>query len=55
MSIAAIGGVSHAAAFAPVRRPESAETPGVPDRDGDSDDAGAHGAQASSRSIDLHA
>ena len=44
MSIAAIGGVSHHAAFAPVgatRRPESAEAPGAPDHDGDSDDAAA--------------
>jgi hypothetical protein len=58
MSIAAIGGVSHTAAFAPVgatRRPESAEAPGVPDHDGDSDDAATKGAQASARSVDVHA
>ena len=57
MSIAAIGGVSHPAAFAPVgatRQPESAETR-VPDHDGDSDDAAAKGAQASSRSVDVRA
>jgi hypothetical protein len=58
MSIAAIGGVSHPAAFAPVgatRRPESAESPGVPDHDGDSDDAATKGTQASSRSVDVRA
>lgn len=54
MSIAAIGGTSHLAAFAPVnagKRPESAEAPGVPDHDGDSDDA----ATKATRSVDLHA
>jgi hypothetical protein len=58
MSIAAIGGVSHPAAFAPIgatRQPESAEAPGVPDHDGDSDDAATKAAQVSSRSVDLHA
>ncbi|MFZ0383271.1 MAG: hypothetical protein WCD11_16885 [Solirubrobacteraceae bacterium] len=58
MSIAAVGGVSHAAAFAPVgatQQPESAEPRGVPDHDGDSDDAAAKGAQASSRSVDVRA
>ena len=58
MSIAAVGGASHLAAFASVgaiQRPESAEVPGAPDHDGDSDDAGAKAAQPSSRSVDLHA
>jgi hypothetical protein len=58
MSIAAVGGASHLAAFAsvgPVQRPESAEAPGVPDHDGDSDDAATKVGQSSSRSVDLHA
>ena len=58
MSIAAIGGASHQAAFAPVsaaKRPESTEAVGAPDHDGDSDDAAAKAAQASTRSVDLHA
>ena len=58
MDIAAVGGASHHAAFAPVgavKRPESAEAPGTPDHDGDSDDAAIKAAQPSSRSIDLHA
>ncbi len=58
MSIMAIGGASHHAAFAPVgavQRPESAEAPGAPDHDGDSDDAATKAAQPSSRSVDLHA
>ncbi|HYB26421.1 MAG TPA: hypothetical protein VEF89_07405 [Solirubrobacteraceae bacterium] len=57
MSIAAVGGASHQAAFAPigaVQRPESAEAPGAPDHDGDSDDAATKAGQASSRSVDLH-
>jgi hypothetical protein len=57
MNIMEVGGASHHAAFAPVgavQRPESAEAPGAPDHDGDSDDA-AKAAQASSRSVDLHA
>ena len=58
MNIAAVGGASHHTAFAPVgavKRPESAEAPGTPDHDGDSDDVAAKAAQPSSRSIDLHA
>jgi hypothetical protein len=58
MSIAAVGGASHHAAFAPVgavRRPEAAEAPGRPDHDGDSDDVATKAAQVGSRSIDLHA
>lgn len=58
MNIMAIGGASHHAAFAPVgavKRPESAEAPGAPDHDGDSDDAATKAAQPSSRSVDLHA
>ena len=58
MNIMAVGGASHHAAFAPVgavQRPESAEAPGAPDHDGDSDDAATKAAQASSRSVDLHA
>ena len=58
MNIAAVGGASHLAAFASVgavQRPESAEAPGAPDHDGDSDDARPKAAQPSSRSIDLHA
>jgi hypothetical protein len=58
MSIAAIGGTSHLAAFAAagaVQRPESAETPGAPDHDGDSDDVATKSAQASPGSVDLHA
>lgn len=58
MSIAAVGGASHHAAFAPVgavRRPESAEAPGRPDHDGDSDDVATKAVQVGSRSIDLHA
>ena len=42
MNIMEVGGASHHAAFAPVgavQRPESAEAPGAPDHDGDSDDA----------------
>lgn len=53
MSIAAVGGASHHAAFAPVgtvRRPKSAEAPGTPDHDGDSDDAATKAGQASSGS-----
>ncbi|HYB24582.1 MAG TPA: hypothetical protein VED41_12340 [Solirubrobacteraceae bacterium] len=56
-SIAAVGGPSYAA-FAPVgaaQRPESAEAPGRPDHDGDSDDAATKAGQVSSRSIDLQA
>ena len=58
MSISAVGGASHHAAFAPVgavRRPESAEAPGAPDHDGDNDDVAAKAGQVSSGSIDLHA
>ena len=58
MSIAAVGGAGHHAAFAAlgaVQRPESAEAPGAPDHDGDSDDAATKAAQPSSRSVDLHA
>jgi hypothetical protein len=58
MSIAAVGGASHLAAFAaigPAKRPESAEAPGAPDHDGDSDDAATKAARVSSRSVDLHA
>jgi hypothetical protein len=56
MSIAAVGGASDHAALAPVgavRRPESAEAPGRPDHDGDSDDVAAKAAQVGSRSINL--
>ena len=58
MNIAGVGGASHPAAFAPVgaaQRPESAEVAGAPDHDGDSDDVATKAAQASSRSVDLHA
>jgi hypothetical protein len=58
MSIEAVGGASHLAAFAAagaVQRPESAEAPGAPDHDGDSDDAATKAGQVSSRSVDLHA
>jgi hypothetical protein len=55
MSIAAVGGAGHFAAFAPVQRPESAEAPGAPDHDGDSDDAATKAVRSSSRSVDLHA
>ena len=58
MNIAAVGGAGHHAAFASVgavQRPESAEVPGAPDHDGDSDDVATKAAQASSRSVDLHA
>jgi hypothetical protein len=58
MSIAALGGISPHGALAPaggIRRPESAEVPGAPDRDGDSDDVRTSPAQPSSRSVDLHA
>lgn len=58
MSIAAIGGVTSHAAFASVgavQRPESAEAPGAPDHDGDSDDVATKAGQVSSRSIDLRA
>ena len=58
MNIAAIGGASHQPAFAAVgavQRPESAEVAGAPDHDGDSDDVATKAAQASSRSVDLHA
>jgi hypothetical protein len=58
MNITAVSGTSHHAAFAPVgavRRPESAEAPGSPDHDGDSDDAATKAAPASSRSIDVRA
>ena len=55
MNIAAVGGASHHAAFAPVgaaQRPESAEVPGAPDHDGDSDDVATKAPQAC-RSTDL--
>jgi hypothetical protein len=58
MSIAAVGGTSHHAAFGPVnvvQQPETAEAPGTPDHDGDSDDVATKAAQASARSVDLHA
>ncbi len=58
MNIATVGGASHHAALAPVgaaQRPESAEVPGTPDHDGDSDDVATKAAQANSRSVDLHA
>jgi len=59
MSIAAVSGASHLAAFASIgpaaQRPESAEAPGAPDHDGDSDDVVTKAAQVSSRSVDLHA
>jgi hypothetical protein len=58
MSIAGVGGVGHHAAFASVStvpRQESAEVPGAPDHDGDSDDVATKATQASSRSVDLHA
>jgi hypothetical protein len=59
MSIAAVGGISsHNAAFASVgaaQRPESAEAPGVPDHDGDSDDVATKAGQVSSRSVDVRA
>ena len=58
MSIAAVGGVGHHAAFGPVnavQRPESAEVPGAPDHDGDSDDVATKAAQPTARSVDLHA
>jgi hypothetical protein len=58
MSIEAVSGAGHHAAFAAagaVQRPESAEVPGAPDHDGDSDDAATTVAQPSSRSVDLHA
>ena len=57
MSIEAVGGVSHQAAFAvnAARRPESAEAVGAPDHDGDSDDVATKAAQANTRSVDLHA
>ena len=58
MSIAAVGGAGHLAAFAAlgaVQRPESAEALGAPDHDGDSDDAATKAAEPSSRSVDLHA
>jgi hypothetical protein len=49
MSIGAIGGVSpmqgHALAGS-VSKPESSEVPGVPDHDGDADDAGTKVAAA---------
>ena len=58
MSIAAVGGASHQAAFAPigaVQRPESAEAPGAPDHDGDSDDVATKAARASARPVDIRA
>lgn len=58
MNIEAIGGPSDHAAFVAVgavRRPESAEAPGTPDHDGDSDDVATKASQVSSGSIDLHA
>lgn len=58
MSIAAVGGFSPQATFAPVgaaQRPESAEVAGAPDHDGDSDDVATKAAQSSARSVDLHA
>ena len=58
MSIAAVGGASHLAAFASVgaaQRPESAEVAGTPDHDGDSDDVATKAAQSSNGSVDLHA
>ena len=54
MNIAAVGGASHHAPVA-AQRPESAETPGAPDHDGDSDDVATRAAQASARSVDLRA
>lgn len=58
MSIAAVGGGSHLAAFASVStvaRPESAEAAGAPDHDGDSDNVATKATQSSSRSVDLYA
>jgi hypothetical protein len=58
MNIAAIGGTSHLAAFAAAgatKRPESAEAPGAPDHDGDSDDVATKAARARPGSVDLHA
>jgi hypothetical protein len=58
MSIAGVGGVTHQAAFASVgtvQRPESAEVPGAPDHDGDSDDAATSAGHVSSRSVDVYA
>ena len=55
MSIAAAGHHAAVAFLGAVQRPESAEAPGAPDHDGDSDDVAAKAAQSSSRSVDLHA
>ena len=58
MSIAAVGGAGRHAAFAlvgPVQRPESAEAPGAPDHDGDTDDVATKAVQPSPRSVDLYA
>jgi len=57
MNIAAVGGASHHASVAPVaaQRPESAETPGAPDHDGDSDDVATKAARASARPVDIRA
>jgi hypothetical protein len=55
MSIHAIGAVSPQAAFAPLSspaRPESAEVPGAPDHDGDSDDGSK---AASSSRVNVYA
>lgn len=59
MSIMAVGGADLHAALAPIgaaRQPESAEVPGRPDQDGDSDDIGATSeGRLSSRSVNLYA
>jgi len=58
MSVAAVGGAGHHAAFGlvnAVQRPESGEVPGAPDHDGDSDDVATKATQPTSRSVDLHA
>jgi hypothetical protein len=55
MSIHAIGAVSPQTAFAPLSspgRPESAEVPGAPDHDGDSDDGSK---AASSSRVNVYA
>ncbi len=61
MSIHAIGATSPASAFSPLsspaKKPESAEAPGAPDHDGDSDDRGKAATvnQVGARSVDTYA
>jgi hypothetical protein len=52
MSITPVGSIGSAQAFAPASsvKPESAEIPGAPDHDGDSDDAAKAQSVATTRS-----